>query len=495
MIPSWIRYRALGLLFFLGISCIQLQGQDTARTGKKGDDKVWSLQECVKHAHENNLQVRKRKLSVKSSELDRKQSYYDLLPNLNAFGNHGYNWGQRVDQFTNQFVTRRVRSNSFSLSSELVLFQGMQRYNRIQQREEELKAAKAQVQKAKNDIALQIATAYLQILFSKEILDVRKGQRDRSKMQVERMRDLYDAGEVSKGEMLDVVSQWESEKLKVVQARNDLELNRLRLIQLLQLKGPKAQDFSIQDPPSRLSNKDSLEGSAASIFQKAADRMPSIKAAEASIQGAEERLAAAQGGRSPTLSLSGSYGTGYSGMRKERVGQPNVTGYDTVGLTTGGEAVLQPNISQETRTIPFKEQFKDNLNQTVGLQLSVPIFQRMAVNTQIKKARINLQKARLDKESARDQLRQDIQQAYADAIAARRKYRAAQKTVKAREESFSYAKARFEAGAINAVDYANAKTQLAQAHSEMLQAKYEKLFKQKVLGFYLGEPLTMEAKR
>ncbi len=484
----------------IGVLTFLLLGSFVSAQGGSGNDgdssEVWSLQECVKYAHENNLQVRQRKLSVKSSELDRKRSYYELLPNLNAFGNHGYNWGQRVDQFTNQFVTRRVRSNSFSLSSELVLFQGMQRYNTIQQREHEVTAAKAQVQKAKNDIALQIATAYLQILFSKEVLEVRKEQRDRSRMQVERMRDLHDAGEISKGELLDVVSQWESEKLNVTQARNDLELNQLRLTQLLQLQGAEARNFSIQPPPSGMPDQDSLDERPASIFRKAADRMPSIKAAEASIRSAEEQLAAAQGGRSPTLSLSGSYGTGYSGMRKERVGDPEVVGYDTVGVTApSGEAVLRPKIDQRTRTIPFWEQFSDNLNQTVGLQLSIPIFQRMAVSTQIKKARINLQQARLDKESARDQLRQDIQQAYADAIAARRKYRASKKAVRARKESFSYAEARFEAGAINAVDYADAKTQLAQARSEMLQAKYEKLFKQKVLGFYLGEPLSMEAQQ
>lgn len=485
----------LGVFLCLGLVAFQLRGQDTAQGVGNGGDEVWSLQECVDYAHEKNLQVRQQELSVKSSELNRKQSYYDLLPSLNAFGNHSYNWGQRVDQFTNQFVTRRVRSNSFSLSSELVLFQGMRRYNTIQQRKQELKAAKAQVQKSKNDIALQIATAYLQILFSKEILQVRKDQRERSKMQVERMRDLYDAGEVSKGELLDVSSQWQSEKLNVTQAKNDLQLNQLRLTQLLQLQGPKAKDFSIQDPPSEMPERDDLETSPSSVFQKAADRMPSIKAAEASIQGAEEQLAAAQGGRSPTLSLSGSFGTGYSGMRKERVGEPEISGTDTVGATTGGEAVLRPNISQETQTIPFWDQVSENLNQTVGLQLSIPIFQRMAVNTQIKKARINLQKARLEKESARNKLRQDIQQAYADAVAARRKYQVSQKTVQAREESFSYAEARFEAGAINAVDYSNAKTQLVQARSKMLQAKYEKLFKQKVLAFYLGEPLRMETER
>jgi outer membrane protein len=149
-------------------------------------------------------------------------------------------------------------------------------------------------------------------------------------------------------------------------------------------------------------------------------------------------------------------------------------------------------VEQKTRTVPFWDQLDANLNQNLGLRLSIPIFQRMSTHTQIKKARINLQQARLDKASARNQLRQDIQKAYADAIAAMRNYRASRKTVRARKESYSYAEARYEAGAINTADYVDAKTRLAQARSEMLQAKYEQLFKRKVLRFYLGDPLTLD---
>ncbi|MFB6257408.1 MAG: TolC family protein [Flavobacteriales bacterium] len=493
MIRVRIPYRAFLGTFLLGfLFAFPGLAQEKEKTSK-GGGKVWSLKECVNYAHENNLQVRQRKLSVKSSELDRKQSYYDLLPNLTAFGSHGYNWGQRVDQFTNKFVTRRVRSNRFSLSSELVLFRGMERFQTIKQREQDLKAAKAKVDEAKNEIALKIATTYMELLFNKEILKVRKEQRDRTKLQVDRMRSLYDAGEVSKGEMLDMISQWESEKLNVTKAKNDLQLKRLDLIQVLQLKGSKARNFQIQEPPTGKLDVDTLRKSPQVIFDKALEEMPSIRAAEASIKSAQKGLAIARSGRSPTLSLSGSYGTGYSGQRKELVGQPELAGFDTIGRTApSGEAVLTPRFDKETRTVPFWEQLDANLNQNLSLQLSIPIFQRMSTNTRIKKARINLQKAKLEKASAKDQLRQDIQRAYADAIAAMRKYRASKKTVEAREESFSSAEARYEAGSINTVDYVEAKTKLTQARSEMLQAKYEQLFKRKVLRFYLGDPLTLK---
>ncbi len=168
-------------------------------------------------------------------------------------------------------------------------------------------------------------------------------------------------------------------------------------------------------------------------------------------------------------------------------------GVDTIGFTAANnEAVLRPDLKQDVETIPFEKQLEDNFNQNLGLQLTIPIFQRMSTNTRIKKARINLRQARLEKESAKNQLRQDVQQAYADAIAAMRNYRASKKTVEAREESFSYAEARYEAGAINTADYVDAKTRLTQARSQMLQAKYEQLFKRKVLRFYLGEPLTLQ---
>ncbi len=481
----------LSFLLLLPFS-VSAQSNKKSSTEEKGG-KVWGLQECVKYAHENNLQVRQQKLSVKNTELDRKQSYYDLLPNVNGFANHGYNWGQRVDQFTNQFVTRRVRSNSFSLSSELVLFKGMQRIKSIQRNEHRLKAAKARVEEAKNEIALNIATSYMELLFNKEILKVRKEQRKRTRSQVERMRDLYNAGEVSKGDLLEVESQLEDDKLRVTQAKNELRLSRLRLVQLLQLKGGEAREFKVQAPPDGPMDQDSLTQDPRTIFNKALAEMPSIKAAEASIRSAEENLSIAQGGRSPTLSLSGSFGTGFSGQRKRPVGEPERTGVDTIGLTAASkEPVVRPSFDQELETVPFKKQLEDNFNQNIGFQLSIPIFQRMSTNTRIKKARIELKKARLEKASARDQLRQDVQQAYADAVAAMKNYRASKKAVKARRESFSYAEARYEAGAINSADYVDAKTKLAQARSEMLQAKYEQLFKRKVLRFYLGDPLTLE---
>ncbi len=494
MLRTGISYRLLGSIFLLFWGVLGGFAQFDPGEEQEGAEKVWSLQECIEHAYEENLQVRQQELNVEGSDLDRKQAYYDLLPSVNAFASHGYNWGQRVDQFTNQFVTRRVRSNSFGVNSELVLFQGMQRLRNIQQAEHELEAQKARVEETKNNIALNIANAYLQVLFNKEILQIAEDQRKLTRQQVERMQDMYEAGEVSRGEVLDLESQWESEKVDVTQARNDLELSKLDLVQFLQLEGAEARSFEVQAPPSIDEVPDSMaHETPRTVFEKAKGEMPSIRAAEASIKSAEEELAIAQGGRSPTLSASGSYGTGYSGQRREPVGEPELLGYDTVGVTApSGEAVLTPRFDQETETVSFWDQVDANLNQNVGLQLNIPIFQRMSTNTQIKKARISLERARLEKESANDQLRQDIQQAYADAIAAMRKYRASRKAVQAREESFSYAEARFEAGAITTVEYSDAKTKLTQARSEMLQAKYEQLFKRKVLRFYLGETLNLE---
>jgi outer membrane protein len=369
----------------------------------------------------------------------------------------------------------------------------MQRLRTIQQREHELDAAEARVERANNEIALSLGTTYPRVLFDKEMLEVRRSQRDRTRQQVERMRKLHRAGQVSKGEVLDVVSQLESEKLNLTQARNQLRSSRLELVQLLQLDREEGGELKVQAPPEDELEGDSIRKSPEEIFARSLSEMPSIEVAEASIQGAEDALRAAQGGRSPTLSLSGSYGTGFSGQRRRPVGEPEIAGFDTIGRTAGsGEAVLRPRIDQNVETVPFMEQLEDNMNQNVGLQLSIPIFQRMANHTRIKKAEVQLQKARLEKESTRNQLRQDVQKAYNDAIAAMRNYEASKKAVEARRESFSYAEARYEAGELNTVDYVNAKTKLVQARSEMLQAKYEQLFKRKVLRFYLGDPLTLQ---
>ncbi len=467
-----------------------LSGQDTTDQGK-----AWSLRECINYAQEHNIELRKNELQVERTFIDHQQTKYNLLPDLNGFASHGYNWGQTIDQFTNTFATERVRNNSFSLSSSITLFNGLRQYNDIKRSEYELQSGRYNIQKMKDDLAMNIATTYLQVLFSKELVQNAEQQVAISRLQVERMQKLEKAGQRAKGDLLDMESQLENEKLNLVKAENDLQLTRLRLTQLLQLTGTEAQEFRIEEPelkdemlPGQLKDRPQQ------VYEQALATMPAVKGAEAGIKSSAKQVAMAQGSRSPVLTVSGSYGTGYSGARKEAVGTPEIDGYDTLGFTVpSGEVVAVPSYEEpETQTIAFGEQFTDNLNQTLTFRLTLPIFTRMSTHNSIQKAKLARQQAELELESVKNSLRQDIRQAYNDALAARRKFQAAQKAVEAMEESFRYSEMRYEQGLITTVEYTDAKTNLAKARSDLLQAKYDHLFKTRILKFYKGEPLTFQ---
>ncbi len=468
---------------------ISAYGQEKQK-GSVGDE-GWTLQQCIDHAQKNNLQVRQSELDVKTAKIDKKQSKMDLLPDLSGFVNHSYDWGQRVDQFTNEFVTKRVRSNSFSLSSNVTLFNGFRNYNTIEKRKHDLAARKYDVEKLKNDIAVNVATGFLQVLFDKEAVNNAKEQVRISEMQVERIEKLVEAGKVARGDLLDMRSQLENDRSNLVQKENNLDMSYLSLIHQLQLEGEEAENFEIDAPDLSGDPDTDLPDKPEMIYNDAVETRPELQSYDEQIKSAKKSVDIARGAKYPVLSMQGAYGTGFSQNRKERHGDPTIEGIDTTTLfTTSGERVLQPRIRQETRTVPFMEQVDDNLNQSLSFQLSIPIFSRFSTKHNIERSEIALDRIKLQKESAKNQLRQDIQQAYADAMAALRQYKASKKRVASLEESFKYAKVRYEQRMINTVSFTDSKNQLANARSNLLQAKYDLIFKAKVLDFYRGNSLA-----
>jgi outer membrane protein len=227
------------------------------------------------------------------------------------------------------------------------------------------------------------------------------------------------------------------------------------------------------------------------IYSIAVSNMPEIKSNEFKLLSAQKGVKLAYGGIYPRLTLSGSYGSFYSSSNKELVGLPLITGYDTAGVTTGGDYVLIPSYNYNYQTKTFKNQLDQNLNKSIGLFLTVPIFNRYQNKTNISKSRISVLNAELSLQLAKNQLQKSIQQAYADASAAYKKYNASLSAVDAANESFKYTEQRFNVNLINSFDYNNAKNKLIKAQSDLLQAKYDYIFKVKILDFYQGKPLTL----
>ncbi|MCK4747594.1 MAG: TolC family protein, partial [Bacteroidales bacterium] len=418
-----------------------------------------------------------------------KQSKLGQIPNLNANANYSFSWGRALDQTTYQFTDdQQINSLSMGLSSSVTLFNGLRVRNTILQNELNLMASYEDVVLIKNDISLQIAAAYLSILFNRELLAVTESQLEITGQQVERTLKLVDAGKLARGSYLEIQAQFASEELNLVNAENQLAISLLNLQQILALPIDTAFDVSIPE----LSDPDDnvMVINAGEVYRIAEQEMPEIKSAELARESSAKGLKIAESGRYPQLYLSGNYNTGYSDIRQKVIEVNNVQ--FPIGETAGGEAVLSyPSEVPVYGAYPFFEQMRDNISAGVGLGLNIPIFNGWQVNANIANARIALENSELELQNRKNVLYATIQQSYADALAALKQFSATEQALIFMEESFKYTEKKFEVGLVNTVDYNTSKNQLTATQSDLLQAKYDFIFKTKILNFYKGEPITL----
>ncbi len=453
----------------------------------------WDLQRCIDYAFQNNIVVQQTRVGIDRSEINRDQSRYELLPTFNAGANHGYNWGQRIDPFTNQFASERVRSNNFFVGTNVDVFNGFNRMKTMKQTEEELAASRYDYERILNDISMQIALAYLQVLLNKENVKISQNQVDITKKQSDRMKQLVDAGAEPLGSYYDLLSQQAQEELTLVNNENAVILSRLSLMQLLQLSQNEAPDFEVVTPEFDDVGIELIANTSEDIYLRAKSSMPEVKAADSRRRAAEFALDASRGLLYPTISLSGAIGTGYSGINQEPAGDPSFD-FIPIGTVVGTGQVVQSIIPQpiidDFRTKSFQDQMSDNFNQNVFVNLSIPIFNGLGARSNMNRAKINQIEADLNYSDVTNQLRFNVEQAYADARAALNSYMAAKKAVEALAESFKYAEIRYQQSVINVVDYNNIKTQYTNAQSNLVNAKYDFVFRSKILDFYLGNPIS-----
>jgi outer membrane protein len=448
----------------------------------------WTLQQCIEYALLNNISVKQSELNVQLNDVNYLQSKANILPTLNGNASHQYNFGRTIDPFTNQFATDQVLSQNFFLSSNIVLFSGLQNWNSIQQNKYNLLASKEDLEKMKNDVALNIAAAYLQILFSEELVLNARAQFNITKLQVERTQKLVDAGSLPKSNFLDIQSQSALEELNVVNAENQLTISYLTLAQMLELPDPSG--FRIVKPELEVPNVDLVSVSPMQIYQYAVSNMPDVKSSQYKLISAQKGLRIAKGGISPRLTLSGSYGTGYSGASKSVTSVTPTGSWDTtLYFSSSGDFIFLPTFNTQFETTSFADQIDQNLNRSLGFNLSIPLFNGLQTHANIQRSKINLMNAELTLQMTKNNLQKSIQQAYADALAALKKFQASQKAVNAMEESFKFMEQKFNVNMVSSFEYAEAQNRLAKAKSEMLQSKYDYFFKLKVLDYYQGKPL------
>ena len=463
------------LTFFLVVCALPLAGQNK-----------WTLQECINYARANNIGLRQAHISNQMSLNNARQSVASGFPSLNAGATHMYNEGKTIDRFTNRFADQRVLSQNFYISGNVVLWGGFSQYNTIRASHYTYLSGVEQTKQQENDLSLSVANAYIGAIFSEEILKVSQGQFEVTKQQLEQTVKLVNAGAAAKSAEYDLRAQMATEELNVTTAENNYQLALLNLRQLMYLDS--VSTFRIERPEIEVQENALVVADVQSVYETSLKHMPSIKSAQYSIQSAEKTLAANRGRISPSLSFNASLGTGTSGLAKDILSS-RVVGYLPSGLTTKGDTVYTPQMEFATRTTPFADQFRDNVNKSWGFSLSIPIFNGLQTHTAVRNSKLNAYNAKLSQDLVKQTLYQDISRAYADAKAALNKYNASIANVEAAAESFRYAQIKLNSGAISTFDFITAKNRLYAAESNLLQAKYDYVFRLKVLDFYQGKPL------
>lgn len=420
---------------------------------------TWSLRRCIDYAIEHNIDIRQAANTAEQSAVEVNTAKWARLPNLNGSANQSWNWGRTQtavpDETTGDYSTVYVNTASngtnMQLSTSIPLFTGLELPHQYSLAKLNLKAATADLQKAKDDISINIASAYLQVLFNQELHDVALGQVELSLQQCQRIESLAGVGKASSAEVADARARVAQDRMTAVQTENDYRLSLLTLSQLIELDSPEG--FMLESPstaitPSPVTPPDD-------IYQTALTSKASIQAAQYRLEGSKHSVRIAQSGFYPQLNLNGSLGTSY---------------YSTINRT-------------------FRQQMGDNFSKYLGLSLSVPLFNRLATRNRVRTARLQQENYALQLENAKKTLYKEIQQAWYNATAAESKYASSHAATQASEESFRLMTQKYENGKANAVEFNEAKQNLMKAQSDELQAKYEYLFRTKILDFYKGVPI------
>ncbi|MCB2194963.1 MAG: TolC family protein [Bacteroidetes bacterium] len=462
----------------------------TSITPNSFGQKLWTLEDCINYAIENNITVKRQELSAEGAERNYFQSKMELLPTVNANGSHYYNSGRAINYETYSYTNEAFQGGDVSLRSELTIFNGLQTLNTIKRSKYDFLAQLQNVDKAKNDITINVSTAYLQILLNKELRDNAKEQLDVTLEQIEKTKRLVEIGNAAKGDLLQIEAQAASEKAALTDAENNLKLAYLSLYQLLNLEETKEFDIVFPVIPDITLSDDISD--IREIYGDAVEVLPQIKSAELQLKSSEKNLAISKGAISPTLSIGYQYSSRYSELNNRATGMVSQLSEQPSGVTESGENIYTYNYyNTYADSYPYLDQISDKQSNAVFVALRIPIFNKWRTGNSISQARIQLADSKLNLDLQKQNLYKSIQQARTQAIAAMDRYTANLQAVKSTREAFRYTEQRYQVGLVDIVEYKTAKNNLNTAESNLAQAKYEYIFRTKILEFYRGEQIKL----
>ena len=452
---------------------------------------AWTLQQCMTRAEERNLAVLNTALDADLAGENLDRAFWDLLPDLNGAATHGYNYGRVIDRFTNTFATDRVRTNNFYLSSQVDLFRGLSKQHTIKQARSDAEAAVKGLEAARNDIRVAVVQTFLNVLGLRERIAATEAQVANTRERIDRTQALVEAGRLARAEQLSLEAQLAQEEFNVTDLRNQHDQQMLVLGRTIQLDAGEMMAFDITAPPINSLEVIAPTVDQGQVLENVLRTHPAYAQAELQQRSAQFGVAIAQAGRLPSLSLSGSLGTGYSGRDLRTVGEPVVGDPMIVGATAGGEAVYAPNISYRTELTPFSTQLDQNLNQSIGFTLNIPLFHNMRNRYAVQQARVQQEKSRNNMANLRNDLQRNVLDALVQQRSAHRQFLAASKAVESGALALEYAQERFDQGVITSIELNTTKTALNNSTADLINAKYQYLMATKYLDILQGIPVTL----
>lgn len=417
----------------------------------------WSLRQCIDYAVEHNIQVKQREVSRMQRELDVNTAKNSRLPDLSASASESFSFGRGLTA-QNTYSNTNTSSTSFNLSSSVPLFTGYRIPRTLEMQKLNLEAATADLEKAKNDIRMQVAQAYVQILYNLELCEVANRQIAIDSMHVHRLTEMMKNGKASGTEVAQQEASLAQSRLTATQADNDYRLSLLSLTQLLELPSPEGFTIS-REVNQELWNEVHTLPSPDVIYQEALIIKPEIQAEQSRLASSAKNIDIAKSAKLPSLSLSGGLGTNY---------------YKTSGLP--GDK--------------FFKQLNNNFSQYLGLSLNVPIFNRFETRNNIKNAQLSQYNQQLQLDNVKKNLYKEIQQAYYNAVTSEAKYQSSEQAKRSQEEAFRLMSAKYEYGKANITEFNEAKNNLMKAESDLVRAKYEYLYQNALIDFYRGKDLS-----
>lgn len=434
----------------------------------QAQEKKWTLKECVDYAIENNISIQQSKLDVELIAVEKKDAIGNFLPSANASASHSWNIGLNINPISNAAETQTFQNTSMGVNVGVDIYKGMQNQNRLRRANLTKIAGQYQLTKMKDDVSLNVANAYLQILFNKENVKVQKEQLANNNKQKNRTKELVDAGSVARGDLLDMTATVATSQQAVVNAENALLISKLSLAQLLQLEDFK--NFDVAENDYSLAQSEVMLQSPDAIYTKAKEERVELKIARANLEVAQKDIEIAKGALQP--SLTGFYSFSSRATNSDRYtsdGNGNI-------VVRGPDAIFN--------------QFSDNKGNAFGIQLNIPILNGFSVRNNIERSKIAFKRSEIAVNQQELDLERNVYTAFTDANGALNAYEAAVTALEARTESFNYAQEKFNVGLMNAFDLNQAQLLFANAESEVIRTKYDYIFRVKVVEFYFGIPIT-----